>query len=297
MEHFIVVILFVIALSILIIIVFVPVLLLFLVQKVINYKRFVKTSNEHIIRIIDFFLSMFVSPFLLGVLAITHVIGETMALYKTHILRNVEVHKNENKFINDLMDITLPHHKETLDNFQLSKMYYAFKKFTNTNSSLQVVYDPSNHQLSEVVICIMVATMKIVKRDFRDLNGDYVHDDTIPLYVPTKYLVLELRKNLFVDEQLRSLLVGPTYKRKQSINNERLEMLVSYLADCSLGGTNVNPDNSKLVEDPYLKDTGCNYIFLMASMKSHEERKRFWREKILTLLNKIQIFKSILKLY
>ena len=192
MEHFIVVILFVLALSITIIIVFVPVLLLFLVQKVINHKRFVKTSSEHIIRIIDFFVSMFVAPFLLGVLAITHVIGETMVLYKTNILRNVEVHKNENNFINDLMDITLPHHNEKLDSFQLSKMYYAFKKFTNTNSSLQVVYDPSNHQLSEVVICIMIATMKIVKRDFRDLNGDYVHDDTIPLYVPTKYVILEL---------------------------------------------------------------------------------------------------------
>ena len=132
MEHFIVVILFVLALSITIIIVFVPVLLLFLVQKVINHKRFVKTSSEHIIRIIDFFVSMFVAPFLLGVLAITHVIGETMVLYKTNILRNVEVHKNENNFINDLMDITLPHHNEKLDSFQLSKMYYAFKKFTNT---------------------------------------------------------------------------------------------------------------------------------------------------------------------
>ena len=54
-------------------------------------------------------------------------------------------------------------------------------------------------------------------------------------------------------------------------------MLVSYLADFSLEGINVNPDNSKLVKDPYLIDTGHNYIFLMACMKSHKEHKRFLR--------------------
>ena len=295
MEHFIVLILFVLGLWVVVILIFIPVIILFLLQKIVNHKRFVKTTTEHFIGIIDFIVSALVAPFCLSVLWVTHVIGESMALYKTHILRNVEVYKNENNFINDLMDVTLPHHKEILDHYELSEMYYAFKEVTNTNSNLQVVYDPSNHNISEVVICIIIATMKIVKRDFRDLNGDYVHDDTIPLYVPTKHLILELRKNLFVDEQLRSLLVGPTYKRKQSINNGRLEMLVSYLADCSLGGTNVNPDNSKLVKDPYLIDTGCNYIFLMASMKSHEERKRFWREKILVLATKLLYWiKSIL---
>ena len=61
------------------------------------------------------------------------------------------------------MDITLPHHKEILDHYQLSEIYYAFKEVTDTNCRLQVVYDPSNHNLSEVVICIINATMKIVK--------------------------------------------------------------------------------------------------------------------------------------
>ena len=165
-------------------------------------------------------------------------------------------------------------------------MYFLFKKFTKANNNLHIVFDPSNCQLSEVFICIMIATLKIVKREFRDIANQNVHDDVIPLFVPTKYVVLELKKNMFIKEQFKSLFTVPEENEEKNIDSQRFELLISYLADASLGGTNSNSDQNNLIDDPYKKETGSNYIFLMASMKSHEERKRFWKEKLMTIFTK-----------
>ena len=283
LEHFIVIILFILGMSVLIIILFPIVCLLFLMQKIIFMNRYSIRPADYFIRILDFFASALVLPVMLSVICIAHIIGETLNLYQTNIIKNVEVYKDEYLYINKIMDVTLPEHDDKLDNHRLNKMYFLFKKFTKASSNLHIVFDPSNCQLSEVFICIMIATLKIVKREFRDIANNFVHDDVIPLFAPTKYVVLELKKNMFIREQFKSFFIGPNYKREKNIDSQRFELLISYLADASLGGTDSNSDQNDLVDDPYKKETGSNYIFLMASMKSHEERKLFWREKLLTI--------------
>ena len=127
------------------------------------------------------------------------------------------------------MDVTLPENDKKLDNHRLNKMYFLFKKFTKASSNLHIVFDPSNCQLSEVFICIMIATLKIVKREFRDIANNFVHDDVIPLFVPTKYVVLELKKNMFIREQFKSFFIGPNYKREKNIDSQRFELLTVLL--------------------------------------------------------------------
>ena len=153
------------------------------------------------------------------------------------------MYKNENLYIHEFMDVTLPKHKEKFGKYDMEKMYFKFKQWTKVSNSVQTVYDPSNWLLSEVVISIIIATLKMAKREFKDLLSQYVHDDSTPLFVSTKYVILELRKNLFIDEQFRSILVGPRYKRKNIIKNDRFELLIYYLADSSLGGTDVDSIN------------------------------------------------------
>ena len=216
---------------------------------------------------------MLFAPFWLGIVCIINIVGETLKLYQTNIIKKVEVYKDENLFIHNFMDVTLDH-QEKLEKYEMEKIYFKFKQLTKVSNSIQTVYDPSNWLLSEVVISIIIATLKMVKREFKDLLSQYVHDDSIPLFVPTKYVILELRKSMFIDEQFRSILVGPTYKRN-IIENDRFELLINYLADSSLGGTDVD-----LYIPDYI-DTGLNYMLLMACMKRHKERRRFWRKKLI----------------
>ena len=234
--------------------------------------------------IIDVVVTMLFAPFWLVIVCITHIAGETLNLYRTNIIKTVEVYKDENLFIHNFMDVTLDH-QEKLEKYEMEKIYFKFKQLTNVSNSIQTVYDPSNWLLSEVVISIIIATLKMVKREFKDLLSQYIHDDSTSLFVPTKYVILELRKNLFIDEQFRSILVGPSYKRKNIIENDRFEQLIYYLADSSLGGTDVHPNMRffNIIEDSHNTDTGLNYILLMACMKSHEKRRSFWRDKLITI--------------
>ena len=118
-EHSIVIILFIIWISVMTIILYPIVCLLFLMQKIIFMNRYAIRPSDYFIRIIDLFASALVLPVLLSVIWIAHVVGETLHLYQTHIVKNVEVYKDEYLYINKIMDVTLSEHDEKLYNHSL----------------------------------------------------------------------------------------------------------------------------------------------------------------------------------
>ena len=61
--------------------------------------RYAVRPADYFIRIIDFFASALVLPVMLCVICIAHIVGETLHLYQTHIIKNVEVYKDEYLYI------------------------------------------------------------------------------------------------------------------------------------------------------------------------------------------------------
>mmetsp|Transcript_41952 Transcript_41952/g.48572 ORF Transcript_41952/g.48572 Transcript_41952/m.48572 type:complete len:331 (-) Transcript_41952:41-1033(-) len=175
------------------------------------------------------------------------------------------------------MDASI-HQECPLSFYESQIVYHRFKRIVSQNRS-KIVYDPSNNMISEVVISILVATCKMVKREtiLKLAHGQL--DESLYVFVPTTYIVNEVSKNMFVPDHWRGIIFGISSKMDDSsFSSERFEKLIEVLADRTQGGNNFNAQDEICV-----KDDGTNLVVKTACMKSHEHRKEFWRNK-LTLL-------------
>jgi len=145
--------------------------------------------------------------------------------------------------------------------------FFYFKK--SIGKDFKREHNPSNMMLSEVVIAILVATLKINNRKAKDLGKNYL---------PTEYVVRSLRKYMFIERTLNCLIFSDKEISEEFLYTEEFEELIEALADKSLGGLEQPPEN--ICYPDYITDTGKNLILLNALIRSHEERKIFWRQKM-----------------
>ena len=65
-----------------------------------------------------------------------------------------------------------------------------------------------------------------------------------------------------------------------NVESPQLKYLISALADKTLGGLEYHPDKP---DNPESIDDGENLIYLVATLSSHEQRVKYWRNKLFKL--------------
>ena len=135
--------------------------------------------------------------------------------------------------------------------------------------------------ISEVSVCLMVACMKIIKRNIQlKLNNGRI-DDSISLFIPTEYMITELQNIICLSEQLKVIIFGDTYTKQINKESSQFQYLISTLADKTLGGSELDQKEQQNVSD--VVDTGNNLITLVASLSNHEQRIQYWSNKLFNL--------------
>ena len=100
--------------------------------------------------------------------------------------------------------------------------------------------------ISEVSVCLMVACMKIIKRNVQlKLNNERI-DDSIPLFIPTEYVITELQNIMCLSEQLKVIIFGDTYTKQINKESSHFQYLISTLADKLLVELSLIKKNSKM---------------------------------------------------
>ena len=190
-----------------------------------------------LLRIIDIFVVIFTSLIYIIFLYISNVVLETRALFKTNFIKIVGIYSKQYRYINLAMDGSInKQEKDQLDDVQSQKLYFKFKKFVNPLRSKTIKYNATNCMISEVSVCLMVACMKIIKREIQLATNHGVIDDSIPLFIPTEYVIHQLRDTMCLNEQLRAILFGDTYQKQIDIDSKLFTYLISVLADKTIGG-------------------------------------------------------------
>ena len=116
------------------------------------------------------------------------------------------VYKREYKYINNFMDgSNFKHEEQDLNNLENQKIYFEFKKFVNPLNSNRIQYNPTDNMISEIFASLLVANMKIIKRKLQLHFNDGIIDDSVPLFVPTEYIVNEFFSSMFIDQHLKSI--------------------------------------------------------------------------------------------
>ena len=234
-------------------------------------------------RIVDLIVVIFTIGIYTTILYTAAIISETRLLFNTNLIRIVGIYSKQYKYVNKIMDGSIKNDKKVaLDFVDSQKTYFRFKKFVNPLRSKTINYDPTNFMISEVVASLMIACMKIIKRDVQlSINKEEI-DDSIPLFIPTEYVIEELQKVICLSEQFRSLVFGATYGQNVNIESPQLKYLISTLADKTLGGLEYHPDKPDNLESI---DDGENLIYLVATLSSHDQRVKYWKNKLSKLLN------------
>ena len=210
------------------------------------------------------------------------IIFEVKLLFGSDFIKTVGVYARQYQYINTVMDgsVNDPSIKK-LDSIESQKIYLKFKKFVNPLQSKFIKYNPTNSMISEVSVCLMVACMKIIKRNIQlKLNNGRI-DDSIPLFIPTEYVISELQNIMCLSEQLKVIIFGDTYIKQIDTESPRFQYLISTLADKTLGGIEFDPSEQQNASD--VVDTGSNLITLVASLSNHEQRIQYWSNKLFKL--------------
>ena len=209
------------------------------------------------------------------------IVSETKLLFKTNLIRIVGIYSKQYRYVNKIMDGSLQNKdKASLDFVDSQKTYFRFKKFVNPLRSKTVSYDPTNFMISEVAASLMIACMKIIKRDVQLSINNGVIDESILLFIPTEYVIEELQKIICLNEQSTSLIFEAINSKNVNVESPQLKYLISALADKTLGGLEYHPDKP---DNPESIDDGENLIYLVATLSSHEQRVKYWRNKLFKL--------------
>ena len=240
-----------------------------------------KGALDALRRIVDLIVLIFTMEIFIIILYAATIISETKILFNTNLIRIVGIYSKQYRYINKIMDGSLQNKdKASLDSVDSQKTYFRFKKFVNPLRSKTVNYDPTNFMISEVAASLMIACMKIIKRDVQlSINNGEI-DDSIPLFIPTEYVIEVLHKVICLSEQFRLLFFGTTYSKNVNVESPQLKYLISALADKTLGGLEYHQDKP---DSPESIDDGENLIYLVATLSSHEQRVKYWRNKLFKL--------------
>ena len=240
------------------------------------------TFGDFMIRLVDLVVAIPWFFILTAIIYLGAFISENKRLFSTNSIRITGVYKNQYQFINSCMDGSkFSTAQQDLNDFSNQKIYFKFKKYVNPLNSKQIKYNPTDYMISEVFACLLVANMKIIKRKLQLHFNDGIIDDSIPLFVPTEYIVNEFFSSMFIDQHLKSIILGKMYSKNKITDNKKLRMLISALVDKSLGGIeSENEDNEEEDQTLYREDNGSNLITYVATLKNHKQREQFWSSKI-----------------
>ena len=240
------------------------------------------TFGDFMIGLVDFVVAIPWFFILAGIIYLASIIAENKRLFTTNSIRITGVYKNQYQYINSCMDGSkFRIDQQDLNDFSNQKVYFEFKKFVNPLNSNHIQYNPTEYMISEVFACLLVANMKIIKRKLQLHFNDGIIDDSIPLFVPTEYIVNEFFSSMFIDQHLKSIILGKMYSKNEITDNKRLRMLISALADKSLGGIeNRTEDNKEEHQTKFRDDNGSNLITYVATLKSYKLREQFWSSKV-----------------
>ncbi|CAI2385041.1 unnamed protein product [Moneuplotes crassus] len=215
--------------------------------------------------VIDFIilvpLNLFNAAYILLYWLIVSTLHENLS---KNILKVTEIFQEDFININKICDKSYGDENDDDDH---NNDLYLFKKSLGTE--LKIEYNPSNMMLAETTVSILVAVLKESEDDARNLGKNYI---------PTAYIIKNLRKYMFVDTILSTLIYQIDAKRNELANCKELEDLVDLLVDRSIGGI-----YKKGVADEYpdyIEEDGDNLILKTSLILSHGQRKEFWKERI-----------------
>ena len=260
-----------------------PILILilaFIKLKYISSKA--KSAVDVLVRLVDIFVAFITIPIYICLLVGATLILETKNQFKENLVQIIGIYSRQYQYANNVMDgSTNEKIGNKLDFVDSQRTYFRFKRFVNPLRSKQIQYNPTDFMISEIAVSLMIASMKIVKREVQLAVNDGEIDDSIPLFIPTGYVVAELRKIFYLSEQFRALLFGRTYEKHVDVENPKLKYIISTLADKTLDGLEFYSDKQENLDN--IKDNGTNLMTLAATLSNHEQRVQFWKNKLFKL--------------
>ena len=259
---------------------------LFIIIIVFTKLRYISSKSKGVIdamiRLIDIVVLLLSIPIYVIILFSAAYIGETKLLFKSNFIKTIGIYSKQYQYANTIMDGSTAHaDKEKLDYFETQKIYFQFKKFVNPLQSRQIKYNPTDYMISEVFTCLLISSMKIIKRNIQLKLNDGKIDDSIPLFIPTEYVINELKEIVFINEQFRAIVFGSTYSKKIDIDCPQFVHLVSALADKTLGGIEICTDEE--VWENIVQDEGKDLMIIAATLRSYEQRYHYWKDKLIKL--------------
>ena len=198
-----------------------------------------------------------------------------------YIQKVIETYRNEHNYINSKMDGSIKQDDEFSDRIHSQSVYYDFKQFVSSDKQVKNGYDPSDDMISEVVLLIMIGTIKIIKRRIRQQLPNSYPDDSIPMYLPTSFVVKDLHKYMHIGKQMRSMIFDHELTAEDYEEFPEINELVEILADRSLGGIHKTHQ-----EDYEFEDNGTNIILYTSTLKNYDQRYAFWKQKLCNLFTK-----------
>ena len=260
-----------------------PILLLILVFIKLKYiSSKAKNAVDALVRLVDIFVVVITSPIYIFLLVASTFLLETKLLFNKNFVQIIGIYSKQYQYVNNVMDgSTNEKIGNKLDLVESQKTYFKFKRFVNPLRRKYVKYNPTDFMISEIAVSLMIASMKIVKREVQLAVNDGEIDDSIPLFIPTGYVVAELRKIFYLSEQFRAMVFGNTYEKHVDVENPKLKYIISTLADKTLDGLEFYSDKQENLDN--IKDNGTNLMTLTAILSNHEQRVQFWKNKLFKL--------------
>ena len=264
-------------------VIFMPVLLMAVILIKLKYiSSKAKSAVDVLVRLIDIFVLVITSPIYICLLVWASLILETKLQFKENLVKIIGINSKQYQYANNAMDgSTNVKIGNKLDLVESQKTYFKFKRFVNPLRRKRVKYNPTDFMISEIAVSLMIASMKIVKREVQLAINDGEIDDSIPLFIPTGYVVAELRKIFYLSEQFRAMVFGNTYEKHVDVENPKLKYIISTLADKTLDGLEFYSDKQENLDN--IKDNGTNLMTLTATLSNHEQRVQFWKNKLFKL--------------
>ncbi|CAI2358728.1 unnamed protein product [Moneuplotes crassus] len=180
-----------------------------------------------------------------------------------NILKVTEIFKEDFISINQKCDKSYGNEEDDDHNLDL----YFFKKSLGTE--LKIEYNPSNMMLAETTVAILIAVLKESEDHAKKLGKNYI---------PTSYIIRNLRKYMFIDSILAKLIFQAGTKDIDISSLQEFDDLVDLLVDRSIGG--INKKESPDEYPDYIDDNGLNLILKASLIVSHGQRKKFWQQRM-----------------
>ena len=264
-----------------------PFMLLAMIFKLIvlyGYKTvyLFKGDKNFCLKIVDYIVTLFLFPVILAYMIFCDLnIFFNNATRYNYIQKVIETYRNEHNYINSKMDGSIRQDDKFADRIESQSVYYDFKQFISSDKQIKNGYDPCDDMISEVVLLIMIGTIKIVKRRIKKQLPNSYPDDSVPMYLPASFVVKDLHKYMHIGKQMRSMIFGNELTPEDYAEFPEINELVEILADRTLGGIHKTHH-----EDYQFEENGKNIILYTSSLKNYDQRYAFWKQKLCNLFAK-----------